>query len=214
MHRGACGRMTAARRRRAAPGSVGLRPPSPGARPTAPTAPALGGSADGGHQVRTIDEGPVRTQDTKSRGHQNQSGTILVWPSNCLNEPDHLSPLPVHSTHRDLGYAGIPQCAIGVFKPEIAQTGDARRSVDPRDTNLIGSSLPRCLEDAAVLKVVCVGEIIVLERNRMVRGASHRDCAPSASTHSATALVAVSSSAGAAYSPPRACRRSRQTRTP
>ena len=42
-------------------------------------------------QVRTIDEGPVRPQDTKSRGHQNQSGTILAWPSNCLNEPDHLS---------------------------------------------------------------------------------------------------------------------------
>ena len=42
-------------------------------------------------QVWTIDEGPVRPQDTKSRGHQNQSGTILVWPSNCLNEPDHLT---------------------------------------------------------------------------------------------------------------------------
>ena len=98
-----CGRMTAPRRRRGAPGSVGLRPPSPGARPTAPAAPASGGNADGGHRSRTIDEGPVRTQDTKSRGHQNQSGTILVWPSNCLNEPDHLSVMMVLVTVQSVG---------------------------------------------------------------------------------------------------------------
>ena len=54
-------------------------------------------------QVRTIDEGPVRTQDTKSRGHQNQSGTILVWPSNCLNEPDHLSVMMVLVTVQSVG---------------------------------------------------------------------------------------------------------------
>ena len=41
--------------------------------------------------IGTVGEGAVRNQDTKSRSHQTESGTILAWPSNCLNEPDHLS---------------------------------------------------------------------------------------------------------------------------
>ena len=41
--------------------------------------------------IRTVDERAVRDQDTKSRGHQIESGTILARTSNCLNEPDHLN---------------------------------------------------------------------------------------------------------------------------
>ena len=49
-------------------------------------------NASGGNPIGAVDEGAVRNQDTKSRGHQTESGTILAWPSNCLNEPDHLKP--------------------------------------------------------------------------------------------------------------------------
>ena len=46
-------------------------------------------NTSGGNPIGTVDEGVVRNQDIKSRGHQTEWGTILAWPSNCLSEPNH-----------------------------------------------------------------------------------------------------------------------------
>ena len=39
-----------------------------------------------------VDEGPIQNQHAQStRAPRKEPGTHLVWPSSCLNEPDHLS---------------------------------------------------------------------------------------------------------------------------
>ena len=87
LHPGMRGRMTAPRRRRGAPGSVGLRPPSRGAHPDPAVPPALALDRE---QMSTTRSGSLTKQRsalriTKSRGHRDQSGTHLVLrPGNSV----------------------------------------------------------------------------------------------------------------------------------
>ena len=66
LHQGSLRADDASRRSRGAPGSVGLRPPSPGAS-NSPPCTRVGWNENGDHQVRIVDKGPGHTQDLPSR---------------------------------------------------------------------------------------------------------------------------------------------------
>ena len=155
MHRGACGRMTAPRRRRGAPGSVGLRPPSPGAHPdpAVPPAPALGGVRMSTARSGSLTKQRSALRITKSRGHRNQSGTHLVRPSNCLNDPDHLKerkPVARELLLGDPARLSRARCTLGSLsafmkhlKPSSSPSrGAPTRRAAPRATSTTSASIP------------------------------------------------------------------------